>query len=109
MKTVTVRNIHFRPYIKWAVIAYFLFGVLTGYFEAIFAYLQTGSDLTKYLLWYGLGIPAIHLAVGFFGGSIFVLLYNSFSRSVGGYQIDIEIEDANDLPPPPPNDFDHIS
>ena len=100
---MTVTNISFGPYLKWAVIAYLLFGILTGYCEAIFAYLQTGTNLTGYLFWYGLGIPAIHLVVGLFGGSIFVLLYNSFNRSLGSYRIEVDVHEPNDSQPPPPD------
>jgi hypothetical protein len=106
MKLVTVTKIHFGPYIKWTVIVYFIFGVLTGLAQAILGYLSSGENLTSYLSWYGVGLPLLYLTVGLVGGSLFAFIYNSFSRSLGGYVIEVNDLAINEQgPPPPPDDF----
>jgi hypothetical protein len=106
MKRLTVTNISVWPYLKWAFISYMVFGVFTGFVQAIYGYLATGGELASWLFWYGLGIPVLYLTVGPLTGAIFIFLYNSFNRSIGSYTFEAEETVINDdAPPPPPDEF----
>jgi hypothetical protein len=107
MKTVTIKRIPFGPYIKWSVIGYTIYGIISGSFEVIFTYLATRADLGRIVLWYGVRGAAIYIAVGLCGGSLFIFIYNNFISSVGGYRFEIDLgEEKIQVPPPPPNNFD---
>jgi hypothetical protein len=108
MKIVTVTRIRLFPFIKWHIISSFIFGLFAGLGYAISGYFWTRTNLSGYLFWYVIGIPVMYLFVGLFSGVVFISLYNVFSGSSGGYQIEVEVEERNsEKPPPPPLDFRH--
>jgi uncharacterized membrane protein YeaQ/YmgE (transglycosylase-associated protein family) len=106
MKRLTVTKISLGPYVKWAVISYFIVGLFTGISQGIIGYAYLGGDLTSYLFWYVLGLPLVYLVVGVVGGTILKFLYNTFNHSFGSYSFDVEEAVFNDhAPPPPPDEF----
>lgn len=105
MKKVTITKIHFGPYIKWAVVAYFLYGALAGLSEAIMGYLWTGENISGYFFWYALVTPLVTLAVGLIAGGVFIFLYNNFNLEVGSYVIEVDESTFDDHDPPPPGEL----
>jgi hypothetical protein len=102
MATVTVKRISLGSFIKWHAISALIFGFFTGIGFATMGYLETRQNLSGYLVWYVLGIPALYFFVGIISGIVFVTLYNTFNLSFGSYELEIEIGDRNESEPPPP-------
>jgi hypothetical protein len=102
MKRLTVTKIKLGPYIKWALISYFVVGVMTGTAQAFVSYLTFGADALNRLFWTYATLPFVYLATGVVGSTVFIFLYNVFNRSLGSYVIEVNKTTLIDQAPPPP-------
>lgn len=86
----------------------FLIGIPYGLFMMLFGamFASQSAEAAGGMVVIGLGImigfPILYGIMGFLGGLITAAIYNLAARTIGGINLELELEPTSYSPPPPP-------